>query len=51
MVSWQRQIKLSVSSQEEGFFKLSTFSFQSLMLKLTKKIKTMISMFKNIVKI
>ena len=41
-VSWQKQIKLCVYSQKGELFNLSTFPFQSLMLKLTKKIKTMI---------
>ena len=42
IVSWQRQIKLCVSSQKVELFKLSTLSFQPLMQKLTKKIKNMI---------
>ena len=36
-VSWQKRVKLCVSSQKGELFKISTFSFQSLMLKLTKK--------------
>ena len=50
-MSWEKQIKLCVSSQRGELFKLSTFSFKSLMLKLTKKIRTMICNFWNTVKI
>ena len=49
-VSWQKQIKLCVSSQKGELFKLSTFSFQSLMLKRTKKLKLWFAMFENTVK-
>ena len=45
--SWQKQIKLCVSSRKGELFKLSTFSFQSLMLKLTKKLKLRFAMFEN----
>ena len=50
-VSWQKQIKPCVSSQKGELLKLSTFSFQSLMLKLTKKWKLWFAMFENTVKI
>ena len=49
--SWQKQIKLCVSSRKGELFKLATFSFQSLMLKLTKKLKPRFAMFENTVKI
>ena len=38
-VSWQKQIKLCVSSQKGELLQISTFSFKSLMLKLTRKLK------------
>ena len=50
-VSWQKQIKLCVYSQKGELFNLSTFPFQSLMLKLTKKLKLWFAMFENTVKI
>ena len=50
-VSWQKQIKLCVSSQKAELFKLSTFSFQSLMLKFTKQLKLWFAMFENTIKI
>ena len=45
--SWQKQMKLCVFSRKGELFKLSTFSFQSLMLKLTKKLKLRFAMFEN----
>ena len=42
-------IKLCVSSQKAELFKLSTFSFQSLMLKFTKQLKLWFAMFENTV--
>ena len=50
-VSWQKKIKLCVSSQKGKLFKLSTFSFQLSMLKLTKKLKLWFAMFENTIKI
>ena len=46
-VSWQKQVELYVSSQKGELFKLSTFSFTPLMLKLRK----WFDMFENTVKI
>ena len=51
-VSWQKQIKLCVSSQKGEFFKLSTLSFESMMLiKAYKKLKLWFALFENTVKI
>ena len=49
--SWQKQMKLCVFTRKGELFKLSTFSFQSLMLKFTKKLKLRFAMFENTVKI
>ena len=49
--SWQKQIKLCVSSRKGELFKLSTFSFQSLMLKFTKQLKLWFVLFENTIKI
>ena len=51
-VSWQKQIKLCVSSQKGEFFKLSTLSFESMMLiKAYKKLKLWFALFENTVNI